>query len=109
MRSLIWIAASLVSTVVSLPTARSTSESSESAPVPHLFDWSPDLARYYSAVGKHISDSRGSPFNPVCDLSNTEMPDSELNPPEEGLRLLDVVIGRGTQVSYMSYDNLVHI
>lgn len=96
MRSLIWIAASLVSTAVSLPTA---AKSPESAPARRLFDWSPELAKYYSAVGKHISDSRSSSvFNPSCDLSNAEMPDSELEAPDDGQRLLHVVIGRGTQV-----------
>jgi hypothetical protein len=98
MRSLIWIAASLATTVVALPTAIKARDP-EPEPVPHLFDWSPDLARYYSAVGKHISDSRGQPqFSPTCDLSRAQMPESELPAPEDGERLLNVVIGRGTQV-----------
>ncbi|KKZ65604.1 hypothetical protein EMCG_08558 [[Emmonsia] crescens] len=67
--------------------------------------WSPDTAKFYSAVAKEIKSARGTNKNPAqsssptCDFSKARLPstDEPLPPVPEGQKLLHVTIGRGIQ------------
>ena len=66
--------------------------------------WSPELAAFYSTVGKHVQEVRstqGYGSSPTCDLSTAQMPlaPTPLPLPDAGLSLKHVAIGRGVQVS----------
>ncbi|KAI9876340.1 MAG: hypothetical protein M1830_006737 [Pleopsidium flavum] len=64
------------------------------------YDWTPALQSYYQAVGKHVANIRETknfPKLPPCDLTLAVMPPSSLPPPNTGLTLAHVALGRGTQ------------
>jgi hypothetical protein len=67
------------------------------------YQWSPELAEFYSAVDNHIQKARARGLTlqpPTCDLSNAVMPvaPTPLPTPAPGLILREVAIGRGVQV-----------
>ncbi|KAI9783377.1 MAG: hypothetical protein M1839_003912 [Geoglossum umbratile] len=63
--------------------------------------WSPVERGYYKAVAERITLAERDPSFPnfwgSCDLSKAVMPASTLPPPDSGLKLKHVAIGRGTQ------------
>jgi hypothetical protein len=67
------------------------------------YQWSPELADFYSAVDNHIQQAKARGLTqqpPTCDLSNAVMPVAPvpLPSPASGLILREVTIGRGIQV-----------
>ena len=67
------------------------------------YQWSPELAEFYSAVDNHIQKARARGMTqqpPTCNLSNAVMPvaPTPLPSPAPGLILREVAIGRGVQV-----------
>src|SRR5450755_3358621 len=83
------------------------------APTPTTsYQWSPELAEFYSAVDNHIQHAKARGLTqqpPTCDLSNAVMPvaPTPLPSPEPGLILREVTIGRGVQVR-CPYVSLPH-
>jgi hypothetical protein len=64
-----------------------------------IYGFSDALADYYSRVSRHIENTnRNSP--PVCDLSSINLPAQASGLPAvpAGQNLVDIAIGRGTQV-----------
>ena len=70
------------------------------------YQWSPELAEFYSAVDNHVQKARarGLTQQPTCNLSNAVMPvaPTPLPSPAAGLILREVTIGRGVQVRWPS-------
>ena len=74
------------------------------APTPTTsYQWSSELAQFYSVVDKHIEQVRARQLTqepPTCGLSNAVMPvaPTPLPSPDSSLILREVTIGRGVQV-----------
>ncbi|KAH0547834.1 hypothetical protein FGG08_000091 [Glutinoglossum americanum] len=70
--------------------------------------WLPAERNYYEAVAESLAIAERNPNFPratgQCDMSKATMPSSTLPPPDAGLVLKHVAIGRGTQ-NYTCADN----
>lgn len=59
------------------------------------YNYSEDLAQYFSRVSRHIDAANGN-RKPICDASNISLPSSTL-PIPTNLKIRYVAVGRGTQ------------
>lgn len=64
------------------------------------YNYSEDLAQYFSRVSRHIDAANGN-RKPICDASNISLPSSTL-PIPTNLKIRYVAVGRGTQVSFVN-------
>ncbi|KAI9735335.1 MAG: hypothetical protein M1818_006530 [Claussenomyces sp. TS43310] len=55
------------------------------------------VSDYFNLLSQKIQEGKGFSSPPACDLSAAAMPSSSLAPPDSGLLLKHVAIGRGTQ------------
>ncbi|KAI9889894.1 MAG: hypothetical protein M1814_004729 [Vezdaea aestivalis] len=64
-------------------------------------DWVPPVREYFQIAGRHAKEQKANPTKPLgkCDLDKATLPaaPTALPPPSAGLKLVHVVLGRGTQ------------
>lgn len=66
------------------------------------YNYSEDLAQYFSRVSRHIDTANGNRNRkPICGVSNISLPSSTL-PIPTNLKIRYVAVGRGTQVSFIA-------